>query len=215
MILELPLKPIFCGHWKKSTASVHNRHIKLFLCGCALFFLPLRIEASEAKFTDQLITNNAGQITAYARVTNCFTPDMEAAILAGVPTTFTFLFDFYQERPYWWDKKMTHRVIKHTIKYDNVKKNFIVSSTNRPQAEADTFQDFAAAKRAMADLNGIVVYPVNSLQQERSYYLKMKAKLDQVRLPLHMEYLFFFVSLWDFETDWHEQNVTYKNLMTP
>jgi hypothetical protein len=33
----------------------------------------------------------------------------------------------------------------------------------------------------------------------------IKAKLDKVRLPLGMEYVFFFVSLWDFETDWYKQ----------
>jgi hypothetical protein len=202
-------------YWRrmKSIVSAHGRQIRFFLSGCLLLFLPLSSEANEAKFTDLLITNNAGQITVYAQVANCFTPDMEAAILAGVPTTFTFLFDFYQERSYWWDKKMTHRIIKHTIKYDNVKKEFLLTSTNRP--EADTFQTIETAKRAMADLNGVVVYQVDALEKDRSYYVKMKAKLDQVRLPLHMEYLFFFVSLWDFETDWHKQNVTYQNLTTP
>ena len=197
----------------KSSASGRKRHIWLFLCGCLLFFLPLSSEASEAKFTDLLITNNAGQVTIYARVINCFTPDIEAAILAGVPTTFTFLFDLYQKRSYWWDKKLTRRVIKHTIKYDNVKKNFLLASTNRP--EADTFPTLETAKRAMADLNAVVVCQVRSLERDKSYYLRMKAKLDQVRLPLHMESLFFFVSLWDFETDWHQQTVTYQKLTNP
>jgi hypothetical protein len=36
-------------------------------------------------------------------------------------------------------------------------------------------------------------------------YFQIKAELDPVRLPLHLEYLFFFVSLWDFETDWHHE----------
>lgn len=213
MTTALSQKPNFYWRRMKSIVSAHNRQRRIFLCGCLLFFLPFCSEAREAKFTDLLITNNAGQITVYAQVINCFTPDMEAAILAGVPTTFTFLFDFYQERSYWWDKKIARHIIKHTIKYDNVKKDFLLTSTNRQ--ETDTFQTLEAAKRAMADLNGIVVYQVDSLDKDRSYYLKMKAKLDQVRLPLHMEYLFFFVSLWDFETDWHKQHVTYQNLTTP
>jgi hypothetical protein len=213
MISEPSQKSIFYWRWMKSIASAHNRRIRFFLYGCVLFLLPLSSEANEAKFTDLLITNNAGQITAFARVLNCFTPDMEAAILAGVPTTFTFLFDFYQERSYWWDKKLARRIIQHTIKYDNVKKDFLVSSNN--SSESDNFQTFENAKKAMAELNGIVVYQVNALEKEKSYYLKMKAKLEQVRLPLHMEYLFFFVSLWDFETDWHKQSVTYQNLTTP
>jgi len=197
----------------KSIVSAPGRQVRFFLFSCLFLLLPLSSEANDAKFTDLLITNNAGQITVYAQVANCFTREMEAVILAGVPTTFTFLFDFYRERSYWWDKRMVRRIIQHTIKYDNVKKDFLVTSTNRQQA--DTFQTLETAKRAMADLNGVAVYPVTSLEKDKSYYVRMKAKLDRVRLPLHMEYLFFFVSLWDFETDWHRQNVTYQNLTTP
>lgn len=174
---------------------------------CLLFFLPIRSAAQEARFADLLVTSNKEQILVYARVTDCFTKNMEEAILAGVPTTFTFLFDFYQERPFWWNKKMFRHIIKHTIKYDNVKEIFKVTATNGK--ESDMFQTFDSAKRAMADLNGVVVAPVKALARDKSYYLKIKAKLDKVRLPWHMEYLFFFVSLWDFETDWYQQKVTY------
>jgi len=213
VILELRQKINWLCYRMKAIASVQSRYIRLFLWSGVIFFLPISSAASEAKFTDLLITNNAGQLTIYARVINCFTPDTEAAILAGVPTTFTFLFDLYQERSYWWDKKVTRSVINHTIKYDNVKKNYLLTSTNR--LETDTFPTLETAKRAMADLNGIVVYQVDALEKDKSYYVKMKAKLDKVRLPLHMEYLFFFVSLWDFETDWYQQHVTYQNLTTP
>src|SRR5574340_1061012 len=185
----------------------YKRHIKLFVLCAIIFFVPLPSEAQDAKLADLLITKNAEQILVYARVTDCFSKNMEAAILAGVPTTFTFLLDFYQERPYWWDKKMFHRIVQHTIKYDKVKKIFQVSSTNGK--ESATFQRFDAAKRAMADLSGVVVVPVTTMTRGRSYYVRIKAKLDQVRLPLHMEYLFFFVSLWDFETDWYKQKVSY------
>jgi len=154
-----------------------------------------------------LVTNNADHILVYARVTNCFTKTIESAILAGVPTTFTFLLDLYQERPYWPDKRLTRHIVKNTIKYDNVKKIFHVSSTD--SEESATFQTFDNAKTAMAELNGVAVIPLNALTKDQPYYLMVKAQLDKVRLPLHMEYLFFFVSLWDFETDWHMQRIKY------
>jgi hypothetical protein len=37
----------------------------------------------------------------------------------------------------------------------------------------------------------------------------IKVKMDKVRLPLRMEYVFFFVSFWDFETAWNRQNFSY------
>ena len=125
---------------------------------------------------------------------------MEAAILAGVPTTFTFFVDLYQERSRWLDKKIDSLVVRHTIKYDNVKRLFYVSTNGNK--EYVSFHDLESAKRAMADLNGAAVTPLKALKRNEYYYILLKAKLDKVRLPLNMEYIFFFVSLWDFETDW-------------
>ena len=185
-----------------------REHLKTIIVFCFLFLCyPFSSESRDAKFADLLVTNNADHILVYARVTNCFTKTMESAILAGVPTTFTFLLDFYQERPYWPDKRLVRRIVKNTIKYDNVKKIFHVSSTD--SKESATFQTFDNAKTAMAELNGVAVIPLNALTKGEPYYLTVKAQLDKVRLPLHMEYLFFFVSLWDFETDWHMQRIKY------
>jgi hypothetical protein len=132
---------------------------------------------------------------------------MESAILAGVPTTFTFLLDLYQERPKWIDEKISSVIVKQTIKYDNVRKVFYISSTGgNKQSE---FQDFEAAQKAMSELNGIVVASLKDLQKNSSYYVMVKAKLDEIRLPMHMEYVLFFVSLWDFETDWYRQGIVY------
>ncbi len=200
----------------KSFIAIYKGYAGLFLCGSLLFFVSLQAGAQEIKIADVLITNNAGQILVYARATGCFTKNAEAAIFAGVPTTLIFYLDFYQERPYWWDKRLARCVVKHTIKYDNVEKNFQISSTHGQQ-ESVSFQSYEYAKRAMAELNGVAVYPVSILAKDRPYYLKMKAnKNDQVPLPLRMQYLSFFTSLRDFfGVDWQRQKISYRGLMAP
>jgi hypothetical protein len=186
-----------------------KRTLNLTIClVLALFFIfshPLRAE--NAGIRDLLVTNNASHLLVYARVTNCFTRDMEAAILAGVPTTFTFFVELYQERRRWFDRKLDSITIRHTIKYDNVKKIFYVSANG--DREAASFQDFESAKRAMADLNGIPVAPLKAIKRNEYYYILLKAKLDKVRLPLNMEVIFFFLSLWDFETAWAREGFFY------
>ncbi|HVO65067.1 MAG TPA: DUF4390 domain-containing protein [Syntrophales bacterium] len=177
-----------------------------FVCYLFLIF-PLSSYSRDAKIGDIVVTINDYRVTVYARVTNCFTKKMESAILAGVPTTFTFLVDLYQEKANWFDEKISGVVVKQTIKYDNVKKVFYISSTGG-QKESE-FQEFDAAKKAMSELNGIAVSSVMDLQNDKSYYILIKAKLDEIRLPLHMEYVLFFVSLWDFETDWHKQKIVF------
>ncbi|MCK4534890.1 MAG: DUF4390 domain-containing protein, partial [Syntrophobacterales bacterium] len=98
--------------------------------------------------------------------------------------------------------------VKHTIKYDNIKKIFYVVFTEHGR-NPEQFKEFSKAKIAMAELNGIVFTPLRQMTKGDRYYLRVKAKLEEVRLPLHLEYVFFFVSLWDFETDWFRQDFVY------
>jgi len=175
-----------------------------------VFLLPMMVSpllAESAEIHDILVTNNASHVLVYARVTDGFTKDIEAAILAGVPTTFTYYLDLFQERFWWLDRNLSRTTVEHTIKYDNVKKLFLVSADG--EKEAASFTDFESAKRAMAELNGIPVTELNALQKNGNYYVLMKAKLSRTTLPFHMERVFFFVSLWDFETDWYRERFSY------
>jgi hypothetical protein len=169
----------------------------------SLHSFPTPAIGMQAAIKDVLITQSIEYIQIYAKVTDAISKDMEKAILAGVPTTITFLVDLYQERSFWLDRKVAGVAIRQTIKYDNVKKTFYVWLHNRQEPEG--FQDLESAKRAVTELNGVVVAPVKQLQRYTPSYIMIKAKLDKVRLPLGMEYVFFFVSLWDFETDWYKQ----------
>jgi hypothetical protein len=177
----------------------------LMISGC--LGMSRQVQAVEPKINDIIITNNVENVLLYAGLTNCFKTEMESSILAGVPTIFTLQMKVYQVRSYIWDKKITSSEIKRTIKYDNLKKTFnIVTSGNEIPI---VFADFESAQKAMADLSGVVIAPLSALIKGNSYYLMMKVKIDKVRLPLHMEYFFFFVSFWDFETVWYKQNFSY------
>ncbi|MBN1615050.1 MAG: DUF4390 domain-containing protein [Deltaproteobacteria bacterium] len=179
----------------------------LLVCYYFIAF-PFSSYSRVAQIRDLFINRDTENILVYAMVTDCFTGKMEEAIMAGAPTMFTFLIDLYEERPYWCDRKLSAIVIKHTIKYDTAKKTFFVSANGGHEPAG--FQDLESAKRAMAELNGVAVAPVGILQRDKTYYIRIKAKLDKIRLPMHMEYVFFFVSLWDFETDWIEKTLLFN-----
>jgi hypothetical protein len=180
--------------------------VTLLVCS-AFVFAPLSSYGQQAKVKDVLITKDAGRVLVYAMVTDCFTQEMEAAIRAGVPTMFAFLIDLFEERSNWFDQRISHIIVHHTLKYDNVKNIFYVYSDDRQSAG---FPDLESAKRAMAELNGVPIIPVKSLQKGRTYYIRIKAKLDKVRLPMHMEYVLFFASLWDFDTEWIQKGLPVK-----
>ena len=54
----------------------------------------------------------------------------------------------------------------------------------------------------MSTVEKLPIIPTCWLRKDQEYYLKVKAELSKVRLPLFFRYILFWVSLWDFETDW-------------
>ncbi len=174
-----------------------------------VFLIPLSSHGMRARITDFLVSNNEKTLLVYFRVTDCFTKKMDDAIMAGVPATFFFTIELSEERPLWFNKIVAKVEVRHTLKYDSVKNVYFVKSTENNNEPLE-FQDFNLAKRAMEDLSGISVAPIDRMHNERRYFVGVKAKLDRIRLPLNLEHVFFFVSLWDFETDWHRHSFTFK-----
>jgi hypothetical protein len=171
-------------------------------------FLPLPARADiNPRMVDILITSNTENVLLYARLVDCFKTEMESAILAGVPAIFTIEINVYQERSYLWNKNMVSREIRRMIKYDNLKKTFAISTNG--QGQPVIFPDFESAQKAMAELSGISVVSMSQLARGHNYSVHVRVKMDKVRLPLSMEYVFFFVSLWDFETPLYKIRFSY------
>lgn len=182
-------------------------------CVCLLMMLtalalPVTARTSiMPRMVDTLITSNTESVLLYARLVDCFKPEMEAAILAGVPAVFTLQLDVYQERSYVWNKHIIRKEVRRVIKYDNLKKIFSITTNGSNQPVI--FSDFESAQKAMADLNGIFVIPIAHLSKGNNYYTEIRVKFDKVRLPFNMESVLFFVSLWDFETPLYKIRFSY------
>jgi hypothetical protein len=57
-------------------------------------------------------------------------------------------------------------------------------------------------------VENLPVIPLWRLQKSQPYHLRLKAELSKVQVPFFIRYIFFFVSMWDFESDW--QKVTFS-----
>ncbi len=126
----------------------------------------------------------------YFRLKGCFTKKMEEAILAGIPTTFTSYVELKRVRGFWFDKEIASVEVKHTIKYDAVKKLFFVTfQKDGNEEEAHQLTSFSEARDTMSDVNGIVLAPLGAMERGARYYVRVKSRMDRFRLPLHMEYV--------------------------
>ena len=166
------------------------------------------LSAAEATLSEIVVTNTKEDLLVSFEIQGCFTREMEEAILNGIPATFTIFIKLYRTRTLWPDSSVASIRLEHTVKYDNLKNEFRVKRPEENQNEL-VFKDFRAAKRAMAEVRNVKVVPLEKLGKGERYQLGVKAELEKVRLPLYLHYVLFFVSLWDFETDWYTVDFTY------
>ena len=188
---------------RKKRAGLH-----ISLAFLLILSLAVPAQAKKAHLSDIVVTNTRDHLLVYFRVTDCFTVDMNRAIESGIETTFTFFIELYEKRPFWWDKKLTEVEFSHTIKYDNLKKIYEVSLSEQ-ENKVIPVKGFEEAKKLLADVVALKVTPLHNLQRGGRYQLQMMAELDKIRLPLYLHYVFFFLSLWDFDTDWHTIDFRY------
>ena len=164
--------------------------------------------AKDATLTNIIVTNTRDDLLVYLSVDGAFTQKMADAVKNGVPASFTFFVNLYRTRSMWLDKKMADLTITHTIKYNSLKKEFAVSrswDSNSPVV----LQSFDAAKKLMTDIDSLKVIPLRLLEKGKQYQVQAKAKLSRITLPYYLHNVLFFLSLWDFETDWYTIDFIY------
>ena len=164
--------------------------------------------AEDAYVSDVVVTTSGDHLLVYFTVNDCFTIEMNRAIESGLETSFTFFVELYERRVFWRDKSIESIKLKHSIKYDSLKRIYEVRLSEN-ENEVVTVKDFEEAKRLMSDVVALDVTPINNLKKGEPYQLQLMAEMDKIRLPLYLHYVFFFLSLWDFKTDWYKVNFTY------
>ncbi len=186
----------------------NTRNTGLLVLGILLLSIHGLAIAKDATLTNIIVTNTRDDLLVYLSVDGAFTKKMEDAVRRGVPASFSFFVNLYRTRSMWLDKKMADLTISHTIKYNSLKKEYAVSrswDSNSPVI----VQSFDAATKLMTEIDSLKVIPLGLLEKGKQYQIQAKAKLNRVTLPYYLHYVLFFLSFWDFETDWYTIDFIY------
>lgn len=184
-----------------------NRKICVILL-CIFMITSDAASAQRAQLTHIIITNTRDDLLLYLTVEGAFREKMKKAIFSGVPTSFSFIINLYQTRKMWKDKKIAANKITSTIKYDNLKKEFLIQRSWK-NSDPVVVKSFQEAQKLMTEISSLKIIPLARLEKGRQYQIRAKAELSKLTLPFYLHYILFFVSLWDFETDWYTIDFIY------
>jgi hypothetical protein len=184
-----------------------NVLLSVLLLGIMGLIATLVRPVKEARISNIQAVRNQGNLELSFSVEDCFSPKMEEAIHSGVPTTFRFRVVLQRKKKFpFLRKAILDIVLEHTIKYDRLKDRFGIKLPEQSENEV-LVKDFEEAKVIMSTVRNLRVIPLWRLSGSGSYQLLVKAELSKFHLPLFFRYILFFVSLWDFETDWAQLSI--------
>ncbi|MCU0588936.1 MAG: DUF4390 domain-containing protein [Syntrophobacteraceae bacterium] len=181
--------------------------ISLLLIGVLGFIGSLLRPVRKASINDVVVVRSQGNLELSFHVEDCFSPEMEEAILSGVPTTFRFRVVLQRKKKFpFFRRALLDIVLEHTVKYDRLKDRFRVRLPEQSDSEF-LVKDLEEAKVLMSTVRNLRVIPLWRLSDSGTYQIYIKGELAKQRLPLFFRYILFFVSLWDFETGWERVSI--------
>ena len=150
--------------------------------------------AQDARLKSITLSSTDERMVVSLRVEGAFNPELLEAVRRGTRTEFTFRIRMYRDRRMWFDEKL--------IGLNPARRIFRVyrSWASEPQVETRSLTE---AQTLMSQIERVDMLPLALMQRGEGYELRAKAELSKVTLPYYLRYVFYFVSLWDFETEWH------------
>ena len=158
--------------------------------------------AQDPRLKNITLSSTDDRMVLSMHVEGAFPPEIKESIREEAKAEFTFLIRLYRDRGMWLDEKLVSFDLTHSLQYDQTRKAYLI---NRSWAKAPLVEtrSFAEAQALMSTIERIDILPLTQMQRGEGYELRAKAELARVTLPYYLHYVFYFVTLWDFETDWH------------
>ena len=179
---------------------------------CLPVFLLVGVVSAGAKergmLDDFVLMTSHESLLLYFSVKNAFTDEMEKGIKNGIPVTFTFVLELYQQQKGSPDREIISHTFEHTLNYDSLKQEYQVEMEEK-KGRISSVKKLSTAKLLMTDINDFSLVDLAMLNKGSTYLVKVKAKLAEKKLPLNFQYIVPFWKLWKFETDWYSLTFTY------
>jgi hypothetical protein len=185
-----------------------RKHIVLLLLACFILSPSVVIGAQSPSLSDITVSNAHDDLLLHLKLEGAFGEKIKRQILDGTATSFAFIIRLAQVHDLWFDRKIADMRVVHTIKYDRLKKEFIVRRSWKNN-EAEITISFEEAQRWMNQIDNLKIIPLSRMEKGTQYQLLAKAEVSKKNLPFYLHYILFFTSFWDEETDWYIIDFTF------
>jgi hypothetical protein len=166
-----------------------------------------------AKLTVTIATNN--ELHVSAELIRWIDEQLVEDIQNGIPKDLFYTLILKKRIPVWYDDEISVKTIKHTIKYDILKKQYLITTLE----DGETTQQIAETLQEMMDLiskiNNVKMILPKTLRKRHTYYMSVKAEMKASRLPFYLDYILFFIPALELDTPWADSAPFYALEKSP
>ena len=169
---------------------------------CILIFTCNLAQATQASLQNIVLDSKNTNLTISFKLENAFSEEMKEVILNGTSVTFKYFVALWEIKDFWLDKKLVDIKIEHMLKYNVLKKEFVIKKSWDID-EVLVTKSFVEAQNLMSTIRSLKILPFTWLENGNRYQIATKAELSNANLPFDVRSAIFFSPPWGFETDWY------------
>jgi hypothetical protein len=151
--------------------SVKWKRFSFFL---AVLAASVSLQAQQALRIFPLVRDDRVLVTF--ELSDGFSPDVRAAILSGLKTTFTYTVDLRLDVPVWADRTIGSSVVTNSVEYDNLtRRHAIVRMIDGRMEHSQVTEDESLVKQWMTSFKQLPLFRTALLLPNRDYYVRVSA----------------------------------------
>ncbi len=142
------------------------------------------------------------EIVVSADLTEGFNDGITRDIHNGIPKEFYYYILLKRKEKRWFDEEIRSKTVRYTVKYDILKKNYLILLNDDGKVTEKHSSDIEQMKKIVSRIDRIPFAPAKVLGNSRRYYISVKSQMKAAKLPFYLEYFLFFIPFLEIDTPW-------------
>jgi hypothetical protein len=169
-----------------------------------LFAVPHPASGANERIDRVTVTPKDGQLYVSAALTPGLPARTDEDLRKGLPKDLYYYLVLKKRQKNWFDEEVVAVTVKYSLKYDLLKREYVVS-VRLPAGTTQTIvRDFAAARDLVSRVDQVPVAEVRKLSRRKTYVVSVKAEMKAPKMPLYLDYFLFFIPFLDIATEWRD-----------
>ena len=182
---------------------------QLFAVMCAVVFVTgfndpgVAMAAESARIADLTIKMSREQVTVAASLARGLPADIGDDLQHGIGKVLYYYVVVKRHVPFWMDEELASVTVRFRIWYDLVKRQFVVAHRQGTTETRQTVDRLEDVDRLISHIHDVTI-PFDAPPQrgDAYYYVSVRAEMRSAKLPVYLEYLFFFLPVAQLSTPW-------------